>query len=162
MDAVSGTIAFVVSGKSIISAPGGLGTYSLSAARSLQELGYQVVVIGFAAEDGECEFQGFKVVHVRTRLGKFASLGARRITTLFARRMHDISLAQGADSVLVYGTGVWSLAGIKLRRLQGFRRTVGQGVGLRGADLDKGAAAELNEAAHVDERGAQTGAEELP
>lgn len=117
MDAVNGTIAFVVSGKSIISAPGGLGTYSLSAARSLQELGYRVVVIGFAAEDGESEFQGFKVVHVGTRLGKLASLGARRITTLFARRMRDISLAQGADSVLVYGTGAWSLAGIKLRRL---------------------------------------------
>jgi len=100
MGPANGTIAFVVSGKSIISAPGGLGTYSLSAARSMQELGYQVVVIGFAAKDGESDFQGLKVVHVGTRLGKLASLGARRITTLFARRMRDISLAHGADAVL--------------------------------------------------------------
>ena len=117
MDPVNGKTAFVVSGKSIISAPGGLGTYSLSAARSMQELGYHVVVIGFAAKDGDNEFQGLKVAHIGTRLGRLASLGAGRITTLFARRMRDISLAQGADSVVVYGTGVWSLAGIKLRRL---------------------------------------------
>lgn len=111
------TIAFVVSGKSIIEAPGGYGTYSLSVARSLQELGYRVVVIGFAGGDWSGQFEGLEVVHVGTRLGRLASLGARRITTLFANRMRDICLDQGTRSVLVFGAGAWSLAGLKLRDL---------------------------------------------
>ena len=117
MNSDNGTIAFVVSGKSIIEAPGGYGTYSLSVARSLQELGYQVVVIGFSASEGQSTFKGLEVVHVKTRLGKLASLGAGRITTLFARKMREISHAHGARSVLVFGAGAWSLAGIKLKHL---------------------------------------------
>ena len=117
MNSAKETIAFVVSGKSIIGAPGGYGTYSLSVARSLRELGYRVVVIGFADTDAQQQFQGLEVVHVKTRLGKLASLGAGRITTLFARKMRDISQTHGARSVLVFGAGAWSLAGIKLKKL---------------------------------------------
>jgi glycosyltransferase involved in cell wall biosynthesis len=117
MEPANGTIAFVVSGKSIIGAPGGYGTYSLSVARSLREAGYRVVVIGFAASDSESDFMGLEIVHVGTRLGKLASLGASRITTLFARRMCDFCNTHGAKSVLVFGAGVWSLAGIKLKQL---------------------------------------------
>lgn len=112
-------LAFVVSGKSPTSMPGGLGSYSYNAARAMAELGYLVYVVGLSGEDAVLEKPFCTFVHVRSRLRKLASVTSFLMMRSLTRRiLAIIDRDAGADvisEIVILGAGIWAKVGLDVK-----------------------------------------------
>lgn len=111
-------LAFVVSGKSPTSMPGGLGSYSFNAARSLHELGYRVFIVGVSGEDAVIEESFCTFIHVRSPLRKLASVWAFRMMHALARRIGELIDENPADEIVILGAGIWGKVGLDVKKTQ--------------------------------------------
>ncbi len=116
-------LAFIVSGKSAFTLPGGLGAYAYNTCRIVAKLGYRVFLISYSDRDETVAKEFGTLVHIRTPFNRFASLGVFLITPYLVKRMVEIVDREGPDEVVVFGAGVWGLAGNRLKE-----RMSGEGI----------------------------------
>ena len=109
-------IAFVVSGKSPKTMPGGLGAYSYNVSKILNSLGYSVYIFGFSRDEEVVDLGFAKLVHLRNPYGKLLSLGASFVSPLFVRRMHNVALQESPHEVLIYSAGLWGIVGTEFKQ----------------------------------------------
>jgi glycosyltransferase involved in cell wall biosynthesis len=109
-------IAFVVSGKSALTMPGGLGAYAHNACRIFKALGYRVYLVGYSDRDESIDMDFGALVHVRTPWNRLASMGMVLIAPYLVARMQTIVEAERPDETLVFGAGIWGIAGTRLQR----------------------------------------------
>jgi glycosyltransferase involved in cell wall biosynthesis len=109
-------LAFVVSGKSPTTHPGGLGAYAFNTAKILESLGYRVYVIGFSDRDETVHHEGVNIVHVRTPFNKLVAFGLFLISPYLVRKMREIVTSSPPTEIVVYGAGLWGKCGVDLRR----------------------------------------------
>lgn len=103
--------AFVVSGKSPTTMPGGLGSYSFNVAKALSEVGYKVFVVGVSGEDEVMEGDFCTFVHVKTPLRKLASITSFLMMTKLADRINQIIREESITEAIVYGAAIWGRVG---------------------------------------------------
>jgi len=109
-------VAFVISGKSSFSMPGGLGAYAYNACQIVKELGYKVYMVGYSDKDEIIEMEFGTLIHVKTPFNFLASLGVVFITPYLVKRMRLILDDIDASQVLVFGAAIWGLAGPQLKK----------------------------------------------
>lgn len=107
---------FVVSGKSAVTLPGGLGAYALNLARALHRLEYRVFLVGFSDRDEEIDREFGTLVHVRTPFNKLVSLGVSLMVPYLTRRMETIARKEHATEVTVFGAAIWGMCGLQLKQ----------------------------------------------
>jgi glycosyltransferase involved in cell wall biosynthesis len=116
-------LAFVVSGKSPTTHPGGLGAYAFNTAKILVSMGYTVYVIGFSDRNEAVDHDGVRIVHVKTPFNSLVAFGLFLISPYLVRAMKAIVAEHPPEEVLVYGAGLWGKCGVDLRKhlLQKYR-----------------------------------------
>lgn len=108
-------VAFVVSGKSPITIPGGLGAYSYNVARILHSLGYQVYILGFSQREETLDLDFATLVHFVNPYDTLLGLGSLMAASFFVSRMEKIIQQTGPEEVVIYSAGIWGIAGVKLK-----------------------------------------------
>ncbi len=103
--------AFVVSGKSPTTMPGGLGSYSYNVAKALRQLGYTVFVVGVSGEDEVIEGDFCTFVHVKSSLRKLASVSSFVMMRQLANRIDEIIVENDIQAALIYGAAIWGRVG---------------------------------------------------
>lgn len=109
-------IAFVVSGKSPITEPGGLGAYSYNVGKILNELGFKVYIIGFSSRDEALNLGFATLIHFKNPYERLLTLGAAMSGPIFVRKMEEVIDCEAPAEVVVYSTGIWGIAGVKLSK----------------------------------------------
>ncbi len=107
---------FIVSGKSPVNLPGGLGAYAMNLARIFASLDYRVFIVGFGEVDEEFERDGVCFMHVRTPYNALFGLGVGLMAPYFTRAIRRKIAELGACDILVYGMATWNYVGIRLQR----------------------------------------------
>lgn len=107
-------IAFVVSGKSPISATGGLGAYSYNVGKILNDLGFKVYIIGFSSQDEVLNLDFATLIHFKNPYERLLALGAVMSAPIFVKKMEGVIDCEAPDEVIVYSAGIWGIAGVKL------------------------------------------------
>ena len=103
--------AFIISGKSPTTMPGGLGSYSYNVAKSFFSLGYRVYVVGISDKDEVLESEFCTFVHVRSELRKLASVTAFIMMRQLVPRILNIMAGHEDSEFLFYGAGIWGRVG---------------------------------------------------
>jgi len=106
----------VVSGKSPITLPGGLGAYAYNTAKILNSSGYTVYVIGFSHKEETIVEDFANIIHVKTPFNKLAGLGMFFMISSFVKKMKEIVENEKASEIIVYSAALWGTAGIKLKK----------------------------------------------
>ncbi len=109
-------LAFIVSGKSPLTLPGGLGAYAFNLAKAVSDVGYKVYLIGFSDQDEVLEQDFGNLVHVKTPFNKMASTGVFFMAPYLAKRMEELARAEGVSDVTVFGAAIWGICGIQLKK----------------------------------------------
>ncbi|MCF6290502.1 MAG: glycosyltransferase family 4 protein [Desulfobacterales bacterium] len=107
---------YIISGKSPMNLPGGLGAYAINLARIFRELGYAVSVLGFSEQADEFQRDGITFIHVHTPFDRLKGLGVGLITPYFLRTLRRKIDADNAGEILVYGMASWNYVGIRLKK----------------------------------------------
>ncbi len=110
-------IAFIISGKSPITSPGGLGAYSYNVAKIFSKMRYQVFIIGFSNKNETIDLGFATLIHFTNRLEKLFALGAIIIGNKFVHYMKSIIDKKNPEEVIVYSAGIWGIAGVKLKKI---------------------------------------------
>jgi hypothetical protein len=111
-----GKIAFIVSGKSPKTIPGGLGAYSYNVAKILNAIGFHVYIIGFSAENEVLSLDFATLVHFKNPYSRLLGLGAVVSASIFVKKMEEIINRELPEAILVYSAGIWGIVGIKLKK----------------------------------------------
>ncbi len=106
-----GKSVFIVSGKSPINLPGGLGAYSINLANIFKGLGNDVYVLGFNKRAERVERDGINFIHIKTPFDKLMGIGVGYISSYFVREIQKEINARNLDTAIVYGVGSWSYVG---------------------------------------------------
>jgi glycosyltransferase involved in cell wall biosynthesis len=109
-------IAFVISGKSPKTVPGGLGAYSYNVARILNKIGLKVYIIGFSSENEELNLEFATLIHFKNPYSRLLGLGAVMSASIFVNKMVEVINRELPDEVFVYSAGIWGIAGTKLKK----------------------------------------------
>lgn len=108
-------VAFIVSGKSPLTLPGGLGAYAFNLAKAVSNVGYKVYLIGFSDRDEVLEQDFGTLVHVKTPFNKLVSTGVFFMAPYLVKRMEALARAEGVSDVTVFGAAIWGICGIQLK-----------------------------------------------
>ncbi len=108
-------VAFVISGKSPKTVPGGLGAYAYSVARVFHGIGFRVFILGFSPTEEVLDLGFAELVHVRNPYSRLLGLGAVLAKHIFVRKMAEIAERERPEELVVYSAGVWGIAGVALR-----------------------------------------------
>lgn len=111
-----GKIAFIVSGKSPKTIPGGLGAYSYNVAKILNAIGFHVYILGFSAEDEVLSLDFATLVHFKNPYSRLLGLGAVMSASIFVKKMEEVINREFPEEILVYSAGIWGIVGIKLKK----------------------------------------------
>lgn len=109
-------IAFIVSGKSPKTIPGGLGAYSYNVAAILNDMGFKVYIIGFSSQNEVLKLDFATLIHFKNPYSRLLGLGAVMIGSIFVKKMEEVINHELPDEILVYSAGIWGIAGIKLKK----------------------------------------------
>jgi glycosyltransferase involved in cell wall biosynthesis len=109
-------VAFVISGKSPITIPGGLGAYSYNVARILDSMGYKVFILGFSDREEEMDLGFATLVHFVNPYSRLLGLGSIPAASLFVARMTALIDRLRPDEIVTYSAGIWGIAGAKLKK----------------------------------------------
>jgi glycosyltransferase involved in cell wall biosynthesis len=109
-------VAFVISGKSPLTIPGGLGAYSYNVSRILNSLGYRVFILGFSDREENVDLGFATLVHFVNRYARLLGLGSIPAAPLFVARMTAIIGRLRPRQVVVYSAGIWGIAGTRLKK----------------------------------------------
>jgi glycosyltransferase involved in cell wall biosynthesis len=109
-------VAFVISGKSPITSPGGLGAYSYNVARILDSIGYRVFLLGFSDREEEIDLGFATLVHFVNPYARLLGLGSIPAASFFVVRMTAIIDRLKPDQIVTYSAGIWGIAGVRLKK----------------------------------------------
>lgn len=109
-------IAFIISGKSPKTIPGGLGAYSYNVAAILNDMGFKVYIIGFSSQNEVLKLDFATLIHFKNPYSQFFGLGAVMIGAIFVKKMEEVVDREVPDEVLIYGASYWGIAGVKLKK----------------------------------------------
>lgn len=115
-------IAFVISGKSPTTIPGGLGAYSYNVAKILNQLGFKVFIVGFSSAEEVVDLKFASLIHFRNPYARLLGLGSLMATRLFVERMEQIIIQENPGEIIVYSAGIWGLAGVALARRRSVKK----------------------------------------
>ncbi len=107
---------YIISGKSPVNLPGGLGAYAVNLAGIFRELGYAVTVLGFSEQADEFQRDGIDFIHVRTPFDRLKGLGVGFITPGFLRVLRRKIDADPAGEILVHGMATWNYVGCRIKK----------------------------------------------
>ncbi|MBW2614756.1 MAG: glycosyltransferase family 4 protein [Deltaproteobacteria bacterium] len=108
-------IVFIVSGKSPITLPGGLGAYSNNLANIFRKLGFRVFVLGFSKQAEEIEKNGITFIHIKTPFNWLRGLGVGFITPYFLRALMKKVEEYNPPEIIVFGMATWNYVGYKIK-----------------------------------------------
>jgi len=109
-------VAFIVSGKSSFSMPGGLGAYAYNTCQIMNQLGYQVYLISFSDKNETKEMEFGTLVHVKTPYNFLASLGIFFIVPFLVKTIQAIlKELNDTSEILIFGAGIWAITGTQLK-----------------------------------------------
>src|SRR6185369_4636423 len=108
-------LAFVISGKSPITIPGGLGAYSYNVAKILHSLNYQVFILGFSTREEMVDLEFATLVHFVNPYDKLLGLGSIIAASFFVARMEALAGENPAEEIVVFSAGIWGIAGINFK-----------------------------------------------
>lgn len=108
--------AFIVSGKSPTTMPGGLGSYSYNVARTFNKLDYKVYIVGISDKNEILETEFCTFIHVRSRLRKLASITAFIMMHSLEKKIRQIIAQEKPQEIIFYGAGIWGRVGNLVKR----------------------------------------------
>jgi glycosyltransferase involved in cell wall biosynthesis len=109
-------IAFVVSGKSPTTIPGGLGAYSYNVAKILDQLGFKTFIIGFSSREEVVPLAFATLIHFKNPYASLLGLGSFLAARLFAKKMAEVMDRETPSEIVVYSAGIWGIAGSVLKK----------------------------------------------
>ncbi len=109
-------ILFLISGKSAVTMPGGLGAYAYNLARIFTDLDFRVFVIGFSDNEDEIEREGIIFRDIVTPFNALKGLGVALIAPYMVSNIREIISREKPGEVIVFGMATWNYVGIKLKK----------------------------------------------
>ncbi|HJV37142.1 glycosyltransferase family 4 protein [Geomonas sp.] len=106
----------MISGKSPITIPGGLGAYAYNVAKILDSLGYKVYILGFSSQKEQVSLDFATLIHFVNPYERLLGLGAVMASGLFVAEMEKVIEQEKPDELIVYSAAIWGVAGTKLKQ----------------------------------------------
>jgi len=109
---------FIISGKSPVSLPGGLGAYANNLASIFTVQGFRVFVLGFSTAHEEFTVNDITYIHVKTPYNFLQGLGVGFITSYFLKPIQEKIARLNPEKIVIYGMATWGYAGIRLKAMR--------------------------------------------
>ncbi len=106
---------YIISGKSPVNLPGGLGAYAMNMAGIFKELGFTVSILGFSEQAEEFCRDGMSFIHIKTPFNGLKGLGVGLITPYFLKILRQKIGNDRAEQIVIYGMATWNYVGNRIR-----------------------------------------------
>jgi glycosyltransferase involved in cell wall biosynthesis len=108
----------IISGKNPIENPGGLGSYSLSIAKSIKNAGYDVKILCFGPINKSIKvFDNVEIVQMKVKLGFLFSAGSIPINAQLSKQIVKYLKSNPmGDPAAIIGAGIWFYSAISVKK----------------------------------------------